>query len=49
MQDIDQALNIKLTVNFVILLFLEYHDFLNIFFRELANILLERRLYNHKI
>jgi len=49
MRNIDKALKITFFVDSVTLLSLEYHDFLNVFSRELANILPERRSYDHKI
>ncbi len=49
MRDIDKALKITSFVDSVTLLLLEYHDFLDVFSRELTNILSERRLYDHKI
>jgi len=44
MRNIDKALKITSFVDSVTLLFLEYHDFLDVFSRELMNILPERRL-----
>ncbi len=49
MRDIDKALKITSFVDSVTLLLFEYHDFLDVFSRELTNILPERRLYDHKI
>jgi len=49
MRNIDKALQIKSTVDSATLLPLEYHDFLDVFFRELADTLSERRFYDHKI
>ena len=49
MRDIDKALKIMSIIDSVMLLFLEYHDFLNIFSCELMNTLFERHFYNHKI
>jgi len=49
MRDIDKALKITPSVDSVTLLPLEYHDFLDVFSRELMNTLPERRSYNHKI
>ncbi len=49
MRDIDKALKITSFVDSVTLLPFEYHDFLDVFSRELTNILPERRLYDHKI
>ncbi len=49
MRDIDKALKITSFVDSVTLLSLEYHDFLDVFSRELMNILSERRFYDHKI
>jgi len=49
MRNIDKALKITSFVDFVTLLLFEYHDFLDVFSRELTNILSERRLYDHKI
>jgi len=49
MRNINKALKITSFVDFVTLLLLEYHDFLDIFSRELTNILPERRFYDHKI
>jgi len=49
MRDIDKALKITSFVDSVTLLLFEYHDFLDVFSRELTNILSERRLYDHKI
>jgi len=49
MRDIDKALKITSFVDSVTLLLLEYHDFLDVFSRELMNTLSERRLYDHKI
>ncbi len=49
MRDIDKALKITSFVDSVTLLSFEYHDFLDVFSRELTNILSERRLYDHKI
>jgi len=49
MRDINKALKITSFVDSVTLLFFEYHNFLDVFSRELMNILSERRLYDHKI
>jgi len=49
MRDIDKALKITSFVDSVTLLSFEYHDFLDVFSRELTNTLSERRLYDHKI
>jgi len=49
MRNIDKALKITSFVDSVTLLLLEYHNFLDVFSRELTNILSERRLYDHKI
>ncbi len=49
MRNIDKALKITSFVDSVTLLLLEYHDFLDVFSRELMNILSERRFYDHKI
>jgi len=49
MRDIDKALKITPFVDSATLLSLEYHDFLDVFSRELTNILSERRSYDHKI
>ncbi len=49
MRNIDKALKITSFVDSATLLFLEYHDFLDVFSRELMNTLSERRLYDHKI
>jgi len=49
MRNIDKALKITSFVNSVTLLSLEYHDFLDVFSRELMNTLSERRFYDHKI
>ncbi len=49
MRNIDKALKITSFVDSVTLLSLEYHDFLDVFSRELINTLSERRLYDHKI
>ncbi len=49
MRDIDKALQIKPTIDLATLLPLEHHNFLNVFSRELANILPERRFYDYKI
>jgi len=49
MKDINKALKITSFVDFVTLLLLEYHDFLDVFSRELTNTLSERRFYDHKI
>jgi len=49
MKYIDKALKITSFVDSVTLLLFEYHDFLDVFSRELANILPERRSYDHKI
>ena len=49
MKNINKALKITSFVDFVTLLFLEYHDFLNVFSCKLMNILSEQRFYDHKI
>jgi len=49
MRDIDKALKITPSVDSVTLLLFEYHDFLDVFSRELTDTLSERRLYDHKI
>ena len=49
LRDVNKALHIKLIVNFVTLLFLKYYNFLNVFFRELTNILVKRLFYDYKI
>jgi len=49
MRDIDKALKITPSVDPVTLLSPEYHDFLDVFSRELADTLSERRPYDHKI
>ncbi len=49
MRNIDKALKITSFIDFVTLLSLEYHDFLDVFSRELMNTLSERRFYDHKI
>ncbi len=49
MRNIDKALKITSFVDSVTLLLFEYHDFLDVFSRELMNTLPERRLYDHKI
>jgi len=49
MRNIDKALKITSFVDSVTLLLFEYHDFLDVFSRELTNTLSERRLYDHKI
>jgi len=49
MRNIDKALKITSFVDSVTLLLFEYHDFLDVFSRELMNILSERRFYDHKI
>jgi len=49
MRDIDKALKITSFVDSVTLLLSEYHDFLDVFSRELMNTLSERRFYDHKI
>jgi len=49
MRNIDKVLKITSFVDSVTLLLLEYHDFLDVFSRELMNTLSERRLYDHKI
>jgi len=49
MRDIDKALKITPSVDSATLLPPEYHDFLDVFSRELADILSERRPYDHKI
>jgi len=49
MRNINKALKITSFVDSVTLLLFEYHDFLDVFSRELMNTLSERRLYDHKI
>ncbi len=49
MRNINKALKITSFIDFVMLLSLEYHDFLDVFSHELMNTLFERRLYDHKI
>jgi len=49
MRNIDKALKITSSVDSATLLPLEYHDFLDVFSRELTDTLSERRLYDHKI
>jgi len=49
MRDIDKALKITSFVDPVTLLPFEYHDFLDVFSRELTDTLSERRSYDHKI
>jgi len=49
MRNIDKALKITPSVDSATLLPPEYHDFLDVFSRELANTLPERRSYDHKI
>jgi len=49
MRDIDKALKITSSVDPATLLPPEYHDFLDVFSRELADTLPERRPYDHKI
>jgi len=49
MRNIDKALKIMSFVDSATLLPPEYHDFLDVFSRELTDILSERRLYDHKI
>ena len=49
MRDIDKALKITPSVDPATLLPPEYHDFLDVFSRELADTLPERRPYDHKI
>ncbi len=49
MRNINKALKITFFVNSIMLLFLEYHDFLDIFSCELINTLFERCFYDHKI
>jgi len=49
MRNIDKALKITSSVDPATLLPPEYHDFLDVFSRELANTLPERRPYDHKI
>jgi len=49
MRDIDKALKITSFIDFVTLLSLEYHNFLDVFSCKLINILPERRFYDHKI
>jgi len=49
MRNIDKALKITSFVDSVTLLSFEYHNFLDVFSRELMNILSERNFYDHKI
>ena len=49
MRNIDKALKITSFVDSVTLLSPEYHDFLDVFSRELTDTLSERRSYDHKI
>jgi len=49
MRDIDKALKITPSVDPATLLPPEYHDFLDVFSRELTDTLPERRPYDHKI
>ena len=49
MRNINKALKITSFVDFVTLLFLKYHNFLDVFSCKLMNILFERRFYDHKI
>ncbi len=49
MRNIDKALKITPFVDSATLLSLKYHDFLDVFSRELMNTLPERRFYDHKI
>ncbi len=49
MRNINKALKITSFVDFVTLLSFEYHNFLDVFSRELMNTLSERRFYDHKI
>jgi len=49
MRNINKALKITSFVDSVTLLLFEYHDFLDVFSRELMNTLSEQRLYDHKI
>jgi len=49
MRDIDKALKITPSVDSATLLPPEYHDFLDVFSRELTDTLPERRPYDHKI
>jgi len=49
MRNIDKALKITSFVDPATLLLFEYHDFLDVFSRELADTLPERRPYDHKI
>jgi len=49
MRNIDKALKITSFVDSVTLLLFEYHNFLNVFSRELMNTLSERHFYDHKI
>jgi len=49
MRDIDKALKITSFVDSATLLPSEYHDFLDVFSRELTDTLSKRRLYDHKI
>jgi len=48
-RDINKALKITSFIDSVMLLPLEYHDFLDVFSRELMNTLSEWRFYDHKI
>ena len=48
-KDIKKILIIKSSVDLVILLFFEYHEFLNVFSREIFDILLKHQFYNYKI
>jgi len=49
MRNIDKALKITSSVDSATLLLPEYHDFLDVFSRELTDTLPERRPYDHKI
>jgi len=49
MRNINKALKIMSFVDSATLLSLEYHNFLDVFSRELMNTLSERRFYDHKI
>ncbi len=49
MRNINKALKITSFIDFVTLLSLEYHNFLDVFSCKLMNILSEQRFYNHKI
>jgi len=49
MRNINKALKITSFIDFVTLLLLEYHDFLDVFSCKLINTLFEQRFYDHKI